>query len=140
MRFSSFSSDSFTGALSATNTAVSWAMPWRTCVKRETPAAWRTTQRPASASRSGAGVALQASPPWSSRMKIVSPVGSVTGSLAKGVRRFWRLFSAQVQAAPLAVITEPKSGLASTLAQGSGVSCPPSSTITYSRPSRAKPP
>ncbi len=34
----------------------------------------------------------------------------------------------------------PKRGLASTLIQGSGVSRSPSSTTTYSRPSRVKPP
>ena len=49
--------------------------------------------------------------------------GSLTGSLANGVRRFSRLFSAQVKAEPEAVTTVPKPGLAMTLTQGSGVSC-----------------
>ena len=48
----------------------------------------------------GPGVGDHASPVSSSRMKIASPVGSVTGSLANGVSRFSRLFSDQVNAAP----------------------------------------
>ena len=69
-----------------------------------------------------------------------SAVGSRTGSLAKGVRRFSRLFSHQVWAAPELVTMLPKPGFAWTLTQGSGVSRSPSRTTTYSRPSRVKPP
>ena len=58
-------------------------------------------------------------------MKIASAVGSVTGSLANGVRRFSRLFSDQVWAAPEVVTMLPKRGLARTLIQGSGVSRSP---------------
>ena len=47
----------------------------------------------------------------------------VTGSLANGVRRFSRLFSAHVCAEPDAETTVPNAGLAMTLTQGSGVSC-----------------
>ena len=61
------------------------------------PAECRITQRPPSAcGAAGPGVGDHASPVSSSRMKSASAVGSVTGSLAKGVRRFSRLFSAQV--------------------------------------------
>ena len=45
---------------------------------------------------SGPGVGDHASPVSSSRTKSASPVGSVTGSFANGVRRFSRLFSDQV--------------------------------------------
>ena len=58
------------------------------------PAECRITKRPLSASRRiGPGVGDQASPVSSSRMKRASAVGSLTGSLANGVRRFSRLFS-----------------------------------------------
>ncbi len=71
---------------------------------------------------------------------MASAVGSVTGSFANGVRRFSRLFSHQVWAAPELVTMLPKPGFARTLTQGSGVSRSPSRTTTYSRPSRVKPP
>src|SRR6476659_31442 len=71
---------------------------------------------------------------------MASPVGSLIGTLAKGVRRFSRLFSAQLYAAPELLTTVPHSALAMTLDQGSGVSRSPSSTMTYARPSGVKPP
>ena len=73
-------------------------------------------------------------------MKIASPVGSISGSLANGVRRFSRLFPAQVNADPALLTIVPKLSLASTFDHGSGVSRSPSSTITYSRPSGVNPP
>jgi hypothetical protein len=56
------------------------------------------------------------------------------------VRRFSRLFSAHVDAAPEAETTVPNPGLAMTLTHGNGVSSPPWRTITYSFPPSAKPP
>ena len=47
----------------------------------------------------------------SSRTKSASAVGSVTGSFANGVRRFSRLFSAQVYAEPDAETTVPNAGV-----------------------------
>jgi hypothetical protein len=81
-----------------------------------------------------------ASPVSSSCTNRRSADGSVTESLAKGVSRFSRLFSAQVKDAPDAVTTVPSEGLASTLTQGRGVCASPSRTITYSRPPSVKPP
>src|SRR2546426_2426943 len=116
-------------------------MPGEACVKRETPAACRVTNRALSrVRRIGPGVGDHASPPSSSLKKRASAVGSVTGSLAKGVRRFSRLFSAHVYAEPDAETTVPKPGLAMTFTQGSGVSRSPSRTTAYSRPPSAKPP
>ncbi len=57
-------------------------------------------------------------------------MGSVTGSLANGVRRFSRLFSDHVVAVPDAVTTVPKRGFAMTFDQGSGVSALPVVTIS----------
>ena len=69
------------------------------------------------------------------------PVGSPTGSLANGVSRFSRLFSAQVYAAPDAVTIVPKPGLAITFTHGIGVSSSPSRTIDVARGRRrVKPP
>ena len=79
---------------------------------------------------SGPGVGDQATPVSSSRTKRASAVGSVTGSLAKGVSRFSRLFAAQEKAAPDAVTMVPNPGLAMTFTQGEGVSSAPSRTIT----------
>ena len=99
------------------------------------------TQRPDSAVRaSGPGAALQTAPSFSSRRKIASPVGSLIGSLANGVRRFSRLLPAQEKAAPDAFSIVPNSGFASTFDHGNGVSWSPSRTTTYWRPSRVNPP
>ena len=140
-RFVKLRSDSLTGSSRATKTASSCAMPRVALSQRVTPGAWRTTQRGERGVRlSGAGVAPQKAPLSSSRRKMASAVGSVTGSFANGVRRFWPLFSHQVWAAPELVTMLPKPGFARTLTQGSGVSRSPSRTTTYSRPSRVKPP
>ena len=64
----------------------------------------------------------------------------MTGSLAKGVNRFSRLFSAHVKAEPELLTIVPNTGFASTFDHGSGVSRSSSSTTTYSRPFRVKPP
>ena len=139
--FVSVSSESFTGSTASTNTSSALRMPLVARAKRVTPAPWRITNRPLAPSRgSGPGVGDHASPLSSSRTRMASEVGSVTGSFANGVRRFSRLFSDQVKAEPDAVTTVPKAGLAMTFAQGSGVSWSPSRTMTYSRPPSAKPP
>ena len=54
--------------------------------------------------------------------------------------RFSRLLIAQVYAEPEPETTVPKSGLAMTLTQGSGVSWSPSSTMAYALPSSVNPP
>ncbi len=116
-------------------------MPRVTREKRVTPAECCTTKRPLAALRgSGPGIGDQTSPDRSSLMNTASPVGSVTGSLANGVRRFSRLFPAHVVADPDAVMMVPNCGLAMTFVQGSGVSSSPSRTIAYVRPPSAKPP
>src|SRR5262245_7172299 len=98
-------------------------------------------QRPLSGRRArGDGVAHHTSPEDSSRRKIASPVGSLTGSFANGVSLFSRLFRLQLNADPDALTNVPNSGLAITFDQGSGVSRSPSSMTTYSRPSGVKPP
>jgi hypothetical protein len=95
--FSSVSTWNLTGSLAATNTSSRWRMPSTSCSKRVTPAAWRADEaRLPGAAQGGPGVAPQACPRSSSRTKIASAVGSPTGSFANGVRRFSRLFSAQV--------------------------------------------
>src|SRR4030095_5978529 len=71
---------------------------------------------------------------------MTSAVGSLKGSLANGVRRFSRLLTAQVKAAPELLTIVPNAGFARTFDHGDGVSRSPSSTTTYSRPSRVKPP
>src|SRR5262249_59331869 len=73
-------------------------------------------------------------------MKIASPVGSDSGSLANGVSRFSRLFSCQVKALPDAVTIVPNVSLAITFDHGSGVSRSPSRDTKYSRPSVVNPP
>ena len=105
-------------------------MPCASCVKRVRPAEWRTRKRLVAVRRSGPGVADQASPVSSSRMKSASAVGSLTGSFANGVSRFSRLLPAQLYADPEAVTTLPNPGLAITFAHGSGVSVSPSSSTT----------
>src|SRR6185503_20869066 len=90
----------------------------------------------------GSGVAVQNCAESSSRMKIASPGGSLTGSLAHGVRRLSWLFRDHVYPAPLSVATKPNVGCATTFAQGCGGRAPAdlSTTTTYSRPSSANPP
>src|SRR5580704_6644460 len=125
------SSDILTGADGATNTSRSWSMAETTRLKLVTPAACRITQRAlAGVRRMGPGVGDQASPVSSSRTKSASPLWSVTGSFQNGVRRFSRLFSAQVNADPEADTIVPNVGFAITLTHGSGVSRSPSRTIT----------
>src|SRR6266511_5106089 len=116
-------------------------MPFAAPSKRVEPARWRMTNRPLAPSRgNGPGVGDHTSPLSSSRTRMASEVGSLTGSFSNGVSRFSRLFSDQVQDDPDAVTTVPKDGLAMTFAQGSGVSSAPSRTTTYSRPPSANPP
>src|SRR5262245_46260699 len=98
-----------------------------------TPAAWRITQRSLSGSRRiGPGVGDQTSPVSSSRTKIASDVGSVTGSFQNGVSRFSRLFSAHVKDEPDAVTIVPNDGFEMIFTHGAGVSSSPSRTMTYS--------
>ena len=83
-------------------------MPCVTRPKRVSPAECRITHRPVVPVRAiGPGVGAQTSPVSSSRTNNASAVGSVTGSFAKGVRRFSRLFPAHVWAAPDEVTTVP---------------------------------
>jgi hypothetical protein len=63
-------------------------------------------------------------------MNSASAVGSLTGSLANGVRRFSRLFPAQVWDDPPAVTMVPNRGLAITFVHGSGVCVSPSHSTT----------
>ena len=72
-------------------------MPCATREKRVRPAECRTRTRLARpCARIGPGVGDHASPVSSSRTNSASAVGSLTGSFANGVRRFSRLFPAQV--------------------------------------------
>src|SRR5512134_1776499 len=71
---------------------------------------------------------------------MVSPGGSLTGSLDQAVSLFSRLLTDQVYPAPHSETWNPKSGLAMTLIQGAGVHCPSPRTVTYSRPSGVNPP
>src|SRR5262249_20229531 len=88
----------------------------------------------------GPAVGHHTRPVRSSRMKITSDVGSLTGSFANGVKRFSRLLPAQEYALPPAVMSVPNPGLAGMLDQGSGVGASPDVTTTYSRPSCENPP
>jgi hypothetical protein len=84
-------------------------MPWFTREKRDTPAACSMTNRPLDPSRAiGPGVGDHVSPERSSRMNKASPVGSVTGSFANGVRRFSRLLTYHVCEAPELDTVVPK--------------------------------
>src|SRR6476619_7050695 len=97
------------------------------------------TQRPLfGPRRMGPGVGDQISPVSSSRTNNASAVGSETGSFQNGVRRFSRLFPAQVNEEPEAVTIVPNDGFAVMLTQGAGVSWSPSRTTTYSLPSAVK--
>src|SRR5437879_3753689 len=87
------------------------------------PAECRMRHRPlAGVRRIGPGVGDQASPVSSSRTYRVSALGSVTGSFQKGVSRFSRLLSAQVNEEPDEDTIVPNNGFAMTLTQGMGVS------------------
>src|SRR5207244_11291064 len=133
--------DNLTGSSGGTQTVRSCSRPSTAYSYCVTPAPWRRTQGPDSAVRaSGPGAAPQTAPSFSSRRKIASPVGSLIGSLANGVRRFSRLLPAQEKAAPDAFSIVPNSGFASTFDHGNGVSWSPSRTTTYWRPSRVNPP
>src|SRR5262245_38940535 len=99
---------------------------------------WRTRLGPFPGR--GAGVTDQKSPVLSSRTNSASLAGSSTGSFGQGVsRRSW-LLSAHVHESPRSVVMQPKFGLAMTLVQGAGGSPRLSGTISYDRPSGAKPP
>src|SRR3977135_301248 len=101
LRLVKVSSDILTGADGATKTLRSWSMPEATRLNVVNPAEGRITHRPlADARRSGPGGRDQPWPVSSSRTNSASPVGSGTGSFQNGVRRFSRLFSAQVNAEP----------------------------------------
>src|SRR5712692_7635558 len=71
---------------------------------------------------------------------MASPGGSLTGSFDHGVSLFSRLLTDQVCPEPDSETWKPNTGLAITLIQGAGVCCPSPRTVTYSRPSAAKPP
>src|SRR6266849_7515725 len=71
---------------------------------------------------------------------MASPGGSLTGSFDHGVSLFSRLLTDQVCPEPDSETWKPNTGLAITLIQGAGVCRSSSSTVTYSRPSAAKPP
>src|SRR5260370_41507795 len=98
-RLVNVSNDILTGADGSTKTLRSWSMPDATRLNVVSPAECRITHRPlAGVRRMGPGVGDQASPVSSSRTYSASPLGSVTGSFANGVRRFSRLFSTHVNA------------------------------------------
>src|SRR2546430_15542540 len=71
---------------------------------------------------------------------MISPGGSLTGSFDQGVSWFSRLLTDHVYPEPDSETWKPKVGLAITLIQGAGVCRSASRTVTYSRPSAAKPP
>src|SRR5438093_6458716 len=71
---------------------------------------------------------------------MVSPGGSLTGSFDQAVSWFSRLLTDHVYPEPDSETWKPKPGFAITLIHGAGVHRPSPSTITYSRPSSAKPP
>src|SRR6266542_5760352 len=88
----------------------------------------------------GRAVGPQISPVSSSRMRIASPEGSLTGSLDQGVNWFNWLLTAQVQPEPDSDTKNPNEELATTLIQGAGVHCRSPRSVTYSRPPSPKPP
>src|SRR6266850_2082812 len=71
---------------------------------------------------------------------MVSPGGSLTESFDQGVSWFSRLLTDHVYPAPDSETWKPKPGFAITLIHGDGVHRPEPTTVTYSRPSLAKPP
>jgi hypothetical protein len=117
-RFVKCSREILTASSTGTPTVSMLAMPSRSCKKVEAPGACRTTY--GSALAIGAGVAPQYAPDSSSRMNSASPGGSVTGSLAHGVRRKKWLFCAQVHPAPRSDTMNPPFELAITFTHGAG--------------------
>src|SRR2546422_6628979 len=71
---------------------------------------------------------------------MVSPGGSLTGSFDQAESWFSRLLTAHVYPEPDSETWKPKLGFAITLIHGDGVHRPSPRTVTYSRPSAAKPP
>src|SRR5882672_10801491 len=71
---------------------------------------------------------------------MVSPGGSLTGSFDQAVSWFSRLLTDHVYPEPDSETWKPKLGFAITLIHGAGVRRSGPRTITYSRPSSAKPP
>src|SRR5258706_5305437 len=71
---------------------------------------------------------------------MASPDGSPTGSFDHEVSWFSRLLIDHVYPEPDSETWKPKLGFAITLIHGAGVRRPGPRTITYSRPSSAKPP
>src|SRR2546427_1501203 len=71
---------------------------------------------------------------------MVSPGGSLTGSFDQAESWFSRLLTAHVYPEPDSETWKPKLGFAITLIHGDGVHRPSPRTVTYSRPSLAKPP
>ena len=131
-------SEILTGSSSGTNCVRSSRMPRLSCSKRLYPCPCRATK--GHASRTGSAVGPQISPVSSSRTRIASPGGSLTGSLDQGVNWFCWLLTAQVQPEPDSDTKNPKEGLAITLIQGAGVHCRSPRIVTYSRPSSPNPP
>src|SRR5713101_1155683 len=91
-------------------------------------------------SRMGSAVGPPSSPVSSSRTRIVSLGGSLTGSLDHDVNWFSRLLPAQAYPDPDSETRKPSEGLAMTLTHGAGAHCRSPRIVTYSRPPRAKPP
>src|SRR6267142_5931653 len=71
---------------------------------------------------------------------MVSPGGSLTGSFDQAVSWFSRLLTDHVYPEPDSETWKPKLGFEITLIHGDGVHRPSPRTVTYSRPSLAKPP
>src|SRR5213594_186679 len=71
---------------------------------------------------------------------MISPGGSLTGSFDQAVSWFSRLLTDHVYPEPDSETSKPNPGFAITLIHGAGVHRPSSRTVTYSRPSPAKPP
>src|ERR1700678_2517886 len=94
----------------------------------------------AESSRIGSAVGVHTSPVASSRMYSTSPGVSKMWSFDQGVSWFSWLFTDQVNPEPDSETRNPKFGFAITLTHGSGVRAPSPRTVTYSRPSCAKPP
>ena len=92
------------------------------------------------ARRIGPGVAPQRPAGVVVAEKMVSAVGSATGSFANGVRRFSRLFSAQVKDEAGRGDDGAELGVGDDVRPGHGRLPSPSGRSTYSRPSALKPP
>src|SRR5258705_4115000 len=88
----------------------------------------------------GRAVGVHTAPVSSSRKKIASDCGSLTGSLCQGVSRLAWLLPHQVKPSPLSLTMVPKCGLAITFTHGAGVLAPAGREIAYSQPSCVNPP